>query len=74
MAKIIDGKAISAAIRQEISEEVEKIKQESRRYAKRQLTWFNHVEGINWFYPDKSTAEDIAREIASLMESKETNV
>ena len=28
MAKIIDGKAISAAIRQEISEEVEKIKQE----------------------------------------------
>ena len=55
-------------------EAVDKIKQESRRYAKRQLTWFNHVEGINWFYPDKSAAEDIAREIASLMESKETNV
>lgn len=28
---------------------VDKIKQESRRYAKRQITWFKKVEGIKWF-------------------------
>ncbi len=31
----------------------EKLKQQTRRYAKRQLTWFNRDERINWFYPDK---------------------
>ena len=30
----------------------EKLKQQTRRYAKRQLTWFNRDERINWFYPD----------------------
>lgn len=29
---------------------VEKIKQESRRYAKRQLTWFRKNDNINWIY------------------------
>lgn len=28
------------------------IKQDSRRYAKRQLTWFNRDEEINWFHPN----------------------
>lgn len=28
------------------------IKQDSRRYAKRQLTWFNRDEEINWFHPE----------------------
>lgn len=28
---------------------IEKIKINSRRYAKRQLTWFNRDEEINWF-------------------------
>ncbi|NLO70855.1 MAG: tRNA (adenosine(37)-N6)-dimethylallyltransferase MiaA [Porphyromonadaceae bacterium] len=28
------------------------IKQDSRRYAKRQLTWFNRDKEINWFHPD----------------------
>lgn len=31
---------------------VENLKQSSRRYAKRQLTWFRKDEKINWFYPD----------------------
>lgn len=30
------------------------IKQDSRRYAKRQLTWFNRDNEINWFHPDDS--------------------
>lgn len=33
----------------ELSEAIEKIKQESRRYAKRQLTWFKRNPSIIWF-------------------------
>ena len=29
-------------------EAIEKIKQESRRYAKRQITWFKRIEDIIW--------------------------
>ena len=32
---------------------VNMIKQDSRRYAKRQLTWFNRDVNINWFHPDE---------------------
>ena len=31
---------------------VNMIKQDSRRYAKRQLTWFNRDKEITWFHPD----------------------
>ena len=31
---------------------VNMIKQDSRRYAKRQLTWFNRDKEIQWFHPD----------------------
>ena len=33
----------------------------SRRYAKRQLTWFRHMEGIVWLEPGDRTAEEIVR-------------
>ena len=32
------------------------IKRDSRRYAKRQLTWFNRDKEINWFYPEDEKA------------------
>ena len=32
---------------------IDKIKQETRRYAKRQLTWFRRIDGIQWVYADK---------------------
>lgn len=32
------------------------IKQDSRRYAKRQLTWFNRDASIHWFHPDDEDA------------------
>ncbi|MBB5636204.1 tRNA dimethylallyltransferase [Pedobacter cryoconitis] len=35
-------------------EAVEKIKQNTRRFAKRQLTWFRRDEQIHWFTPDQS--------------------
>ena len=31
------------------------IKQDTRRYAKRQLTWFNRDKEIHWFHPDNET-------------------
>ena len=33
-------------------EAVEILKRQTRRYAKRQLTWFTKEESINWLYPD----------------------
>jgi len=30
----------------------ELIKRNSRRYAKRQITWFKQLESINWFQPE----------------------
>ena len=32
---------------------VSMIRQDSRRYAKRQLTWFNRDKEIHWFHPDE---------------------
>ena len=37
----------------ELEECLDKIKQETRRYAKRQLTWFRRIDGIEWVYADK---------------------
>lgn len=33
----------------------ENLKMQTRRYAKRQLTWFNKDERINWLYPDEDS-------------------
>lgn len=49
-----------------LEEAVEKIKRETRRYAKRQITWFKRNESINWIYVDKS--ENILDEAICLTE------
>ena len=38
---------------------VEKIKQESRRYAKRQMTWFRRNDGIIWLDGNNSIDENV---------------
>ena len=38
---------------------IEKIKQESRRYAKRQMTWFRRNEGIVWLDGNNSVDENV---------------
>ena len=43
----------------------ELLKQQTRRYAKRQLTWFRRDERINWFYPD--VVEDIETKVKTLV-------
>lgn len=35
-----------------LEECIESLKRETRRYAKRQLTWFRRNENINWIFPD----------------------
>lgn len=44
-------------------EATEKLKQETRRYAKRQLIWFRRNEQINWIYADKDDVLEKAFEI-----------
>lgn len=44
--------------RAELSETVDKIKQESRRYAKRQMTWFRRNKDIVWVRLDQSDSVD----------------
>ena len=40
-----------------LDEAIEQIKQNSRRYAKRQLTWFRRNENINLLSPDNATQQ-----------------
>ena len=42
--------------RMNLHDSVEKIKTNSRRYAKRQLTWFRRYSGAEWFHPDNPDA------------------
>ena len=42
-----------------LDETIDIIKRGTRRYAKRQLTWFNHQENIKWFNIDEYDSFDI---------------
>lgn len=35
---------------------LELLARDTRRYAKRQLTWFRHMAGVQWFAPEQTTA------------------
>ena len=50
-----------------LEQTVEKIKTNTRRYAKRQLTWFRKDPGINWFEPDQlaDIQEHVERQVES---------
>ena len=56
-----------------LDEAVELLKQQTRRYAKRHLTWFRRDDRINWFYADKQS--DIKSKALGLAEKflKEEN-
>ena len=42
-----------------IEDAIEKIKQETRRYAKRQITWFKRIENIKWLDGLEETQNNI---------------
>ena len=47
-------------------EAVEKFKQHTRNYAKRQLSWFRADKNINWFYIDEMSEKQILEDIIRL--------
>ncbi len=51
-----------------LDECLEKLKIETRHYAKRQLTWFRKNENINWIYPDDyENSEDMLNVVYKLV-------
>ena len=52
----IDGKIT-------LDEATENLKRETRRYAKRQLTWFRRNENINWLYADEMSRDELVKKI-----------
>lgn len=68
----IGYKEILAYIRNESTydETVEIIKRDSRRYAKRQLTWFNRINEIKWFNLDNyGNNSDMQQEIVNYIKN-----
>ncbi len=62
--RLLEGRA-------SMDETVETIKRDTRRYAKRQITWFRGQRNIQWFHPDRlleseSIWPQIARRCAAL--------
>lgn len=52
-----------------LPEAVERVKRESRRYAKRQLTWFAREPGARYLYLDGLTPEEALWEAAKMVEA-----
>ncbi len=50
-----------------LDECLETLKQSTRHYAKRQLTWFRRNEKINWVYPDLTDKENFYHNIDNLI-------
>lgn len=51
-----------------LDECLENLKRQTRRYAKRQLTWFNRDKSINWFNIDELDYESIKKTSINLIE------
>ena len=64
----IGHKELLPYINGEISydEAVENLKRATRRYAKRQLTWFRRNDEINWLYADEMTNDELINEAVSM--------
>mgnify|MGYP001824664073 CR=1 FL=1 len=48
----------------DVGQAIELMKRNTRRYAKRQMTWFRSIVGIRWLDLDELTPEEAARAIA----------
>ena len=65
----IGYKEIAAALRGEISmeEAVRWMKQSTRNFAKRQLTWFRHDERVVWLKAEGETAQSLAEQMRDII-------
>lgn len=52
-----------------LPEALENLKMQTRRYAKRQLTWFRRNENINWLYIDKESACSLLEKACKIIDS-----
>ena len=57
----LDGEA-------QLEECIAKLKQSTRHYAKRQLTWFLRDPDIQWFYPDEEEMTELIKKVFVLVE------
>ncbi|MBF0494105.1 MAG: tRNA (adenosine(37)-N6)-dimethylallyltransferase MiaA, partial [Candidatus Omnitrophica bacterium] len=64
-AKALGVKEVSAYLSGKIDLDTakEELKKNTRRYAKRQLTWFRNTGGVEWIDAARS-ARDVARDIS----------
>ena len=51
-----------------VSEAIDLIKQKSRNYAKRQLTWFGRNPQVHWFYRDVASEDEILESAINLVD------
>ena len=51
-------------------EAVEKLKMETRRYAKRQLTWFRRNTEINWLNIDLNSFDELISKACAIVEKE----
>lgn len=54
-----------------LKQAAEKLKTETRRYAKRQLSWFRRNENIHWLYIDEKDAPPLAERCVSVIKQIE---
>ena len=54
-----------------LEECLENLKMATRRYAKRQLTWFRRNENINWIYIDSKSLDEITQEAIGIIKDSE---
>ena len=52
-----------------LEEAILKLKQNSRKYAKRQITWFKKDKEINWFFLDEEEKSSIKEKILELLKN-----
>lgn len=51
-----------------LTEATENLKRETRRYAKRQLSWFRRNDKINWLYIDKESPDSLLRKSLEIID------
>ena len=51
-----------------LEEATENLKRETRRYAKRQMTWFRRNNNINWINIDNKTSEEVLTEALAIID------
>ena len=50
-----------------LEQAAESLKQETRRYAKRQLTWFRREKKIHWIYPDECGGDQVVQQAKEIV-------